>query len=76
MDAGADVIQFDKVHPQQLTEWSQALRAQWPAIKILAAGGINAGNVQAYAASGVDALVTSSIYFGPPADIGVVVTPV
>lgn len=75
MNAGADVIQFDKVSPQELKQWCPLLRGQWPGIKIIAAGGINLGNVQAYAASGVDALVTSSVYFGPPADIGVVVTP-
>lgn len=73
MSLGADVIQFDKVDPEQLGSWCPLLRARWPGIKIIAAGGINLGNVQAYAASGVDALVTSSIYFGPPADIGVVV---
>jgi nicotinate-nucleotide pyrophosphorylase len=31
--------------------------------------------VAAYAVTGVDALVTSSLYFGQPADIGVKIIP-
>lgn len=73
--AGADVIQFDKVEPGQLAQWCPALRRQWPAVGLLAAGGIRLDNVARYAATGVDALVTSSLYFGPPADVGVRVAP-
>ncbi|MCQ9617446.1 hypothetical protein L1889_12725 [Paenalcaligenes niemegkensis] len=71
MAAGADIIQFDKVSRPHLEQWCSILRDKWPHIKILAAGGINLSNVQEFAASGVDALVTSSVYFGSPADIGV-----
>ncbi|TEA80285.1 ModD protein [Allopusillimonas ginsengisoli] len=71
---GADVIQFDKVEPAQLAQWCPLLRAEWPSLGLLAAGGIRQHNVAEYAASGVDALVTSSLYFGPPADVGVNVT--
>lgn len=73
--AGADVIQFDKVEPERLAQCCAALRRQWPAIGLLAAGGIRLDNVARYAATGVDALVTSSLYFGPPADVGVQVAP-
>lgn len=73
--AGADVIQFDKVEPALLAQWCPDLRRQWPALGLLAAGGIRLDNVAQYAATGVDALVTSSLYFGPPSDVGVRVTP-
>ena len=43
-----------------------------PGVVIAAAGGINLENVKAYAASGVDLLVTSAMYWGKPADIAVV----
>ena len=73
---GADVVQFDKVEPEQLRQWCPLLLAEWPQLKLLAAGGIRQDNVAAYAATGVHALVTSSLYFGPPADIGVKIEPI
>jgi len=73
--AGADVVQFDKASPEQLAPWCAQLRAQYPALGLLAAGGIHAGNAAAYAATGVDALVTSSLHHAPPADVGVRVEP-
>lgn len=73
VDAGADVIQFDKVAPAHLQEWCATLRQQFPALKLLAAGGITTDNAANYANCGVDGLVTSSLYYGPPADISVVV---
>lgn len=68
--AGADIIQIDKMPPQQLTETVQAVRAVQPGIQIAAAGGINQDNIQAYAATGIDIIVTTAVYFGKPADIG------
>jgi molybdenum transport protein len=67
--AGADGIQFDKISPSKLAQYAPALRAERPGIILIAAGGITIGNVAAYAASGVDALATSTVYHGPPADI-------
>lgn len=69
--AGAQVLQFDKATPAQLTAWCIALRGRHPAVRLLAAGGIHAGNAADYAACGVDALVTSSLHHAPPADVGV-----
>jgi len=74
--AGADVVQFDKATPDALRLWCPALRAKHPHIRILAAGGIRLDNAAEFAASGVDALVTSSLHYVPPADIGVQVEPV
>ncbi|THU02019.1 ModD protein [Lampropedia puyangensis] len=68
---GAHVVQFDKVTPTQLQAWCPQLKSQAPHIHLLAAGGIRLENAKAYATSGVDALVTSSLHYAPPADIGV-----
>lgn len=73
--AGADGLQFDKVPAEELASIVAQLRVQYPALRIIAAGGINAGNAAAYAATGVDALASSWMYAGPPADIGVVIAP-
>jgi len=70
-EAGVDGIQFDKVPPARLGEYIARLRSKAPQLFIIAAGGINATNVAAYAAAGPDAVATSSMYFGKPADIGV-----
>lgn len=69
--AGADIIQIDKLGPGELPTLVRALRSTAPHVLIAAAGGINLDNVKVYAASGVDLLVTSAMYWGTPADIGV-----
>lgn len=69
--AGADIIQVDKLGPEELSALVGALRSAAPRVVVAAAGGINLENVRVYAASGVDLLVTSAMYWGKPADIGV-----
>ena len=73
--AGADVVQFDKASPAQLHQWCPVLRHRHPRLALLAAGGVNGQTAADYAATGVDALVTSSLHHAPPADIGVQVVP-
>jgi molybdenum transport protein len=68
--AGIDGVQFDKVSPSQLREWVPRLRAVRPELTVLAAGGVTENNAAEYAATGVDALVTTAVYFGKPADLG------
>ena len=68
--SGVDVVQVDKLPADQLKALVDQIRQINPAIKVSAAGGINEQNAAAYAASGVDILVLSSVYFGKPADIG------
>ncbi|WP_454689232.1 ModD protein [Achromobacter aloeverae] len=75
VDAGADVVQFDKVSPDDLRAWCPRLRERAPGVGLLAAGGIRKDNAVAYATSGVDALVTSSLHYAPPADVGVRIAP-
>lgn len=75
VQAGCDVVQFDKMPPEQLRVCCETLRKRQPSIWLIAAGGIHEGNAASYARAGVDALVTSSLHFAPPADIGVCVAP-
>lgn len=67
--AGADVVQVDKLAPYGLSRLVETLRDAAPTILIAAAGGINEDNIRAYAAAGVDLLVSSAMYWGKPADI-------
>ncbi|MGE4265865.1 MAG: ModD protein [Deferribacterales bacterium] len=67
--AGVDSIQTDKMTPEQVAETVKLVKSLNPAVKVLAAGGINIDNAESYAASGADMLVTSWMYFGKPADI-------
>lgn len=73
---GADIVQLDKIAPSELAEAVTALRLVNPNIQISAAGGINEANAADYAATGIDIIVLSSVYFGTPADIGVSIQPV
>ena len=67
--AGADMVQVDKLGPEELRALVQTVRNTAPRVLIAAAGGINLENAAAYAATGVDLLVTSAMYWGKPADI-------
>ena len=64
-------VQYDKIEPEQLAILVAQVRIANPAITQLAAGGITIENAAEYAATGVDGLVTTSTYFGKPADVGV-----
>jgi molybdenum transport protein len=68
--AGVDGIQFDKVDPISLEQYVKKLKAINPNVTIIGAGGINETNIEEYAATGIDAVATTSVYFGKPVDIG------
>lgn len=68
--AGIDGVQFDKIAAVDLQRYVQTLRAINPKLVILAAGGIHENNIEEYAQTGIDAIVTTAVYFGKPADIG------
>jgi molybdenum transport protein len=72
----ADIIQIDKMSPAGLAALIKEIRKISQDKKISAAGGINESNAGLYAATGVDMLVLSSVYFGKPADISVSILPV
>jgi len=73
---GADIVQLDKLKPAELKETVTAIRTLNKNILISAAGGINESNVVEYAATGIDIIVLSSVYFDKPSDIGVSIQPV
>ncbi len=68
-NAGVDGIQFDKVDASILETWVRALRKINPALILLAAGGVNEGNIASYAKTGVNGIATTAVFFGKPADI-------
>ena len=74
--SGADIVQLDKITPAELVETVTAIRTANPNILISAAGGITEANAAKYAATGIDIIVLSSVYFGKPSDIGVSIQPV
>lgn len=43
---------------------------------ILAAGGINESNIQDYVETGIDAVVTTCVYYAKPIDIGCKIEPI
>jgi molybdenum transport protein len=73
--AGVDVLQVDKMSPEALGALVGTVRSIDGRVRISAAGGINVDNAAEYAATGVDILALSSVYFGKPADIGVTIIP-
>lgn len=68
-EAGVDALQTDKLSVEYLTEVVKKVRAINPNIGLTAAGGINVENVEAFAATGVDGIATTALYFGKPSDI-------
>ncbi|MEN6390812.1 MAG: ModD protein [Syntrophomonas sp.] len=72
--AGIDGIQFDKWKPDDLSRMIEEIRKINPRISLIVAGGINDGNAALYARTGADAIATSWVYFGKPADVAVKIT--
>lgn len=73
IEHGCDVIQLEKLSPEEVARVVAAARASGGRTRptIAAAGGINTDNVAAYAATGVDLLITSAPYFAKPRDVQV-----
>lgn len=67
---GVDGLQFDKIPFDTLKRNVDIIRDINPSIVILAAGGINENNIEHYAKTGIDAIVTTSVYYAKPIDIG------
>lgn len=74
-EAGAEIVQVDKLTPDEVAQVAARLDAFSPRPIFAAAGGINASNAAAYAAAGADILVTSSPYLAPPRDVKVRIFP-
>ena len=73
---GVDGVQLEKLSPELIAEFVSEIRKEFPKAVILAAGGVNENNVREYAKTGVDGLVTTSVYTAEPIDIGVRIDPV
>lgn len=71
---GIDGIQFDKVSHSELKKYVDTLRNINSSIVILASGGINESNIEEYAKTGANAIVTTSVYHAMPIDIGCKIT--
>ncbi len=69
--AGADIVQCDKLTPDELKTVIQKVKDVNPNIAIIATGGINLQNVAQYAAVQPDIIVSSSVYYPKPFDIKV-----
>jgi molybdenum transport protein len=74
--SGADAVQMDKSTQEIFSECSGKCRAINPNICMIAAGAINDSNAGMYAKAGADVLVTSWMYFAPPADIMAEILPI
>lgn len=68
---GVDGIQLDKVSVDELASLVAELRDIDPRITLIAAGGINPENAEAYAACGVDGLATTAPFSAKPLDMSV-----
>jgi molybdenum transport protein len=73
--AGFDTIQLEKLSPDQVRSLNAALGPLRRHLVLAVAGGINAGNVVAYARSGVDVVVTSAPYMAKPREVQLRITP-
>ncbi|KZL91435.1 ModD protein [Clostridium magnum] len=72
---GVDGLQFDKIPFNTLKRNVDIIRDINPSIAILAAGGINENNIEDYAKTGIDAIVTTSVYYAKPIDVGCKIEP-
>jgi len=68
-----DVIQLDKVDIETTKKIVDL--AHKNNIKVISAGGINIENIEEYAKTGVDSIVTTAPYFAKGADVKVVIEP-
>ena len=76
LQAGADIAQLEKMPAAAVAALVGRLADAACPGRIAAAGGINAGNAEAYARAGARILVTSAPYFAAPRDVAVSLTPI
>jgi molybdenum transport protein len=73
--AGFDVIQAEKFAPAEIGALVARMASMGSRPIVAAAGGINPGNVAAYAQAGADVIVTSAPYLARPRDVQVRISP-
>ena len=64
-----DEIQLDHVDPHKLPSIVAQIKSINPKVRIAIGGGINYSNIEAYAKSGVDVIVTSAPFWAKPVDL-------
>ncbi len=72
---GADILQCEKMSFDTLKQCVD-LKEHFSYLLVSATGGIDEHNIATYAKTGVDFVVTSSVYHAKPADIKVIIEPV
>lgn len=70
MQYGVHVIQLDKLSVDDIYKIVTYKNQHFEHVKILVAGGVNRSNVQEYAKTNIDGVVTSSVYLSGMADLG------
>lgn len=68
---GVDVLQCERFAPNELQMLVQGLRVDFPYLRFSATGGITKENVREFAQSGVDMVVSTSMYRAKICDIKV-----
>jgi molybdenum transport protein len=66
---GVDIIQIDKASPVVASEIINKVKTYHNKMLVSISGGITMDNIEQYASSGADILVTSSLYHAKPLDI-------
>ncbi len=74
-ETNVDIIQLEKLDPENISDLIEKIRLNNSNIKIAAAGGITVENVEAYAKTGVDIILTSFPNHCKPADFRVLIEP-
>lgn len=71
IDAGADILQLEKMPAEAVRRLVDYAAGSGRPTRIAVAGGVHAGNAQAYAAAGALTLVSSAPYFAAPRGVAV-----
>lgn len=69
VDAGAHYVQFERPEPEKLSSWVKELRKHNNKVIIGVGGGVTLENIDKYAQTGVDIIVTSAPYRSKPLDV-------
>ncbi|MDB5370980.1 MAG: modD [Roseomonas sp.] len=69
--AGVDIVQCDRISPEQFAEVARALAGHATRPLLAAAGSVDESNAAAFAGAGADMLVTTAPYAAPPLAITV-----
>ncbi len=73
--SGANIIQLDKMKPEEVEKTIQTIRRIRPDIIIIVTGNIDEENIEEYAKPGPDIIVTSAPYYARPIDITTKIEP-